>query len=89
MTLRLVLGLIIGAVFVDVAPLDRGWRWVFWNLAMVALPTGLLSVILIPAQEPVVVSRRLPKSMWKRFDLVGVSVLTSMSVCLECIHLLM
>ena len=55
---------------------------------MVALPTGLMSAILIPAQEPVVVSRRLPKSAWKRFDLVGVSVLTSMFVCLEFIHLL-
>ncbi|KAI0667392.1 MFS general substrate transporter [Trametes maxima] len=68
-----VLGLIIGAIFVQYA----SWNWVFWFVALVALPIAALCVFLIPAQEPLddVVGRR--EARWKSLDMIGVSILTA------------
>ncbi|OSD00393.1 MFS general substrate transporter [Trametes coccinea BRFM310] len=69
-----VLGLIIGAIFVQYA----SWSWVFWFVALVALPIALACIFLIPAQEPRVedlAGRR--EARWKSLDIVGVSILTA------------
>ncbi|KAI0641791.1 MFS general substrate transporter [Trametes meyenii] len=69
-----VLGLIIGAIFVQYA----SWNWVFWFVALVALPISALCIFLIPAQEPRlddVTGRR--KARWKSLDMIGVSILTA------------
>ncbi|GBE85688.1 Cephamycin export protein [Sparassis crispa] len=66
-----VLGLIIGAIFVEFA----SWHWVFWFVALVAFPIAGISLLLVPSPE-----RRLnvePKAAkWKSLDIGGVSILT-------------
>ncbi|KAI0731519.1 MFS general substrate transporter [Fomitopsis betulina] len=67
-----VLGLIIGAIFVQYA----NWSWVFWFVAIVAAVITVMCIILVPAQEP----RVRPASAgprWHSLDLVGVSILTT------------
>ncbi|KAI9059413.1 MFS general substrate transporter [Trametes sanguinea] len=69
-----VLGLIIGAIFVQYA----SWSWVFWFVALVALPIAVACIFLIPAQEPRLedlASRR--EARWKSLDIIGVSILTA------------
>ncbi|CDO68542.1 hypothetical protein BN946_scf184998.g39 [Trametes cinnabarina] len=69
-----VLGLTIGAIFVQYA----SWSWVFWFVALVALPIAAICIILIPAQEPRledIAGRR--EARWKSLDIVGVSILTA------------
>ena len=68
---RLVLGLIIGAIFVQYA----NWSWVFWFVALVALPISAVCCFLVPSPHRVVDD--LPtKGRWRTLDLGGVSVLT-------------
>ncbi|KAH9895729.1 MFS general substrate transporter [Cubamyces lactineus] len=69
-----VLGLIIGAIFVQYA----SWPWVFWFVALVALPISAICILLIPAQEPRLedLSGR-KEARWKSLDLGGVSILTA------------
>ena len=67
------LGLIIGAIFIQYA----SWSWVFWFVALVALPISAICIHLIPAQEPRledVAGRK--DARWKSLDLGGVSILT-------------
>ena len=67
-----VLGLIIGAIFVQYA----NWSWVFWFVAIVAALITVMCIILVPPQEPKV----RPASAgprWHSLDLVGVSILTA------------
>ncbi|EIW77864.1 MFS general substrate transporter [Coniophora puteana RWD-64-598 SS2] len=67
-----VLGLIIGAFFVEYA----SWHWVFWFVAIVAIPVAVVGGIIIPPQEPK--AEGLDQSAkWKSLDLIGVSALTT------------
>ena len=67
----IVLGLIIGAIFVQYA----NWSWVFWFVAILAIPIGGLCLWLAPTprrgiDEPLT-------QRWKQLDLGGVSILTA------------
>lgn len=69
------LGLFIGAVLVQYT----SYHWVFWFVAMVAIPVAMACVFIIPPEiakskdEP---DPRNPK--WKCLDLIGISILTGM-----------
>ncbi|KAF9815241.1 hypothetical protein IEO21_04688 [Rhodonia placenta] len=65
-----VLGLIIGAIFVQYA----SWSWVFWFVAMVAFPIAIICFLLVPPQEEVV---HVEGARWKSLDIGGVSILTA------------
>ncbi|CCM01857.1 uncharacterized protein FIBRA_03928 [Fibroporia radiculosa] len=65
-----VLGLIIGAIFVQYA----SWRWVFWFVAIVAFMIAGACVLLVPPQEEQVY---VEGARWKSLDLGGVSILTA------------
>jgi MFS family permease len=64
-----VTGLIIGALFVQLA----SWHWVFWFVAVVALPMALACFFLIPDQA------NHQGREGERLDLVGVFMVTSES----------
>ncbi|KAI0776916.1 MFS general substrate transporter [Trametes elegans] len=69
-----ILGLTIGAIFVQFA----SWSWVFWFVALVALPIAAACMLLIPAQDPHLdglAGRK--EARWKSLDMVGVSILTA------------
>jgi len=69
-----VLGLIIGALFVEFA----SWRWVFWFVAIVAIPIGAACVVLVPPQEaPVADVSESRIAKWKTLDLIGITILTA------------
>lgn len=69
----LVLGLFIGAIFVQFA----SWHWVFWFLAMMTVPIVGVGLALIPPQRASPSSDPQPKwAKFKSLDLVGVSLLT-------------
>lgn len=69
-----ILGLLIGGMFVEWA----SYHWVFWFVAISAVPVSLACVFIIPPRfkettgspEPVKAAK------WKSLDLVGVSILT-------------
>jgi MFS family permease len=67
-----VLGLIIGAIFVEYA----NWRWVFWFATIIALPVAAMCALLVPKQ--VATGDRIQPSREKlrRLDIPGVSTLT-------------
>ncbi|KAH9942633.1 MFS general substrate transporter [Amylocystis lapponica] len=67
-----VLGLVIGAIFVEYA----SWRWVFWFVALVAIPIAATCLFLIPPQEPALEGVEPQVAKWKTLDIVGVSILT-------------
>ncbi|EIN04998.1 MFS general substrate transporter, partial [Punctularia strigosozonata HHB-11173 SS5] len=68
-----VLGLVIGAIFVQYT----SWPWVFWFVAIVALPLAGLCVFLIPKQEERYGEEPMSSSAkFKSLDSVGVSLLT-------------
>ncbi|KAH8105286.1 MFS general substrate transporter [Cristinia sonorae] len=68
-------GIILGAIFVQYAD----WRWVFWFVALIAIPVAGLCVVLIP--NPRSESRGLAGTSgyarWRSLDMVGVSILTA------------
>ncbi len=64
-----VLGLFIGAIFVEFAT----WSWVFWFVAIIAVPVSVLAVWLIPND----IDKSGSKSKMKGLDLIGVSLLTA------------
>ena len=73
-----VLGLIIGAIFVQYA----NWSWVFWFVALVALPISAICCFLVPSPHRAVDD--LPTTgRWRTLDLGGVSVLTGQSSRVE------
>ena len=77
---RVVLGLLIGAILVKVS----SWRWIFWFIAIVALPIAVLSAVLIPGGLTTVPdSPETPKPSLLRkinsLDLGGITLLTGMS----------
>ncbi len=69
-----VLGIIIGALFVQFAT----WRWIFWFNAAVAIPISLLCILLIPnaaAREDE--HEEKPRyTKFQRLDIIGVADLT-------------
>ncbi|KAM5541656.1 hypothetical protein V8D89_004846 [Ganoderma adspersum] len=69
-----VLGLIIGAIFVQFA----SWSWVFWFVALVCMPIATLCIFVIPKQETRTdsVAVRNGVAKWKSLDVIGVSILT-------------
>ncbi|KAI0791391.1 major facilitator superfamily domain-containing protein [Abortiporus biennis] len=71
-----VLGLIIGAIFVEFAT----WKWVFWFVAVISIPIAAACVILIPkhttnSNHPT--SSSSAASRLKSLDLLGVTTLTA------------
>lgn len=74
--LNVVLGLLIGAVLVQLAD----WRWVFWFATIIALPVAMVSVLLIPAQHKQDESHQGALNAAKKMqglDIIGVSFLTA------------
>ncbi|KAG1718127.1 major facilitator superfamily domain-containing protein [Suillus paluster] len=68
-----VLGLLIGAMFVEWA----SYHWVFWFVTFVAVPVALGCVFIIPPQIAETIDTLEPtEAKWKSLDLVGVSILT-------------
>ncbi|KIM88023.1 hypothetical protein PILCRDRAFT_63090 [Piloderma croceum F 1598] len=67
-----VLGLIIGAFFVQFA----SWRWVFWFLALMTTPIALACVVIVPPQATRATDIQSKVSKFKSLDLVGISLLT-------------
>lgn len=63
------LGLFIGAIFVQFAT----WSWVFWFVAIIAVPVSVVAVWLIPNDS----GKSASKSKMKGLDLIGVSILTT------------
>ncbi|KAI0357081.1 MFS general substrate transporter [Trametes cingulata] len=68
-----VLGLTIGAIFVQFA----SWSWVFWFVALIALPIAACCIFLIPTQEPRLEDIDRKDARWRSLDIVGVSILTA------------
>ncbi|KAH9939655.1 MFS general substrate transporter [Epithele typhae] len=68
-----VLGLVVGAIFVQFA----SWSWVFWFVALVCMPISVACVFLVPAQEPHLEEVGAKTyARWRSLDLGGVSILT-------------
>ncbi|KAG0704079.1 major facilitator superfamily domain-containing protein [Suillus ampliporus] len=69
-----VVGLLIGAMFVEWA----SYHWVFWFVAIVAVPVALACVFIIPPQTTKTTDNpEHATAKWKCLDLVGVSILTA------------
>ena len=60
-----------GAIFVEYA----SWPWVFYFIAIVAIPIGGICSVIIPKPSPKADDHS-AGGWWKRFDFVGVFVLT-------------
>ncbi|KIM87717.1 hypothetical protein PILCRDRAFT_258683 [Piloderma croceum F 1598] len=67
-----VLGLIIGAIFVQF----MSWRWVFWFMALMITPIALACVIIVPPQVARAADLQSKTSKFKSLDLPGISFLT-------------
>ncbi|KAG1782220.1 major facilitator superfamily domain-containing protein [Suillus placidus] len=68
-----VLGLMIGAMFVEWA----SYHWVFWFVAIVAVPVALACVFIIPPEISKTTDNLEPAAAkWKSLDTLGVSILT-------------
>ena len=73
------LGLIIGAIFVQFA----SWPWVFWFVSFVAVPISLVCIFLIPGEKPHRDDSAVRKhAKWQGLDIGGVSILTSENISL-------
>ncbi|KAK7681756.1 hypothetical protein QCA50_015103 [Cerrena zonata] len=68
-----VLGLIIGAIFIEFA----NWSWVFWFVALVAIPISGVCTFLIPPQLKREDDDQVQAAKWKSLDLLGISILTA------------
>jgi len=67
-----VLGLIIGAIFVEYT----SWRWVFWFLTLITIPLAVVCMVIIPAQPARTAGLQSKVSKFKSLDVVGVTLLT-------------
>ncbi len=66
--------MVIGAIFVQFT----SWKWVFWFVAIIALPIAAIGAVFIPAQEPKVKKvEDGTEAKWRSLDIVGVTILTS------------
>lgn len=72
-SIGVVLGLIIGAIFVQFT----SWRWTFWFVAIMEVTVAAVAVVLVPPhqREDTVDSLTWSEKL-RRLDLVGVSLLT-------------
>ncbi|KAF8129729.1 major facilitator superfamily domain-containing protein [Boletus edulis] len=69
-----VLGLLIGAVFVQYT----SYHWVFWFVAIVAIPVALACIFVIPPEIAKCKDRPDPHSArWRSLDLIGILILTT------------
>ncbi|KAI0770750.1 major facilitator superfamily domain-containing protein [Irpex lacteus] len=68
-----VLGLIVGAIFVEYAT----WPWIFWFVAIAGLLISLAGAILIPGGFMPATPGISGKPRWMSLDLGGVSILTA------------
>ncbi|KAG2155332.1 major facilitator superfamily [Suillus bovinus] len=69
-----VLGLMIGAMFVQWA----SYHWVFWFVAVVAMPAALACIVIIPPEISNTTNNLKPAAAkWKSLDILGVSILTA------------
>ena len=64
-----VLGLVIGAVFVQFA----SWNWIFWLVTIICAPVVGITIFLIPNQETK--ESKNERTRWKDLDIIGVSIL--------------
>ena len=71
-----VLGILIGAVLVQYA----GWAWIFWFVAIVGVGIAAISLVLIP-------NAKREKGKNVKFDVPGVSLLTSEYFYVRCLAL--
>ena len=78
-----VLGLIIGAIFVQYA----NWSWVFWFVAIVASLIAWFGTIMIPGGFMPTTPSEPGKPRWKALDIGGVSILTGKSANLNGLQL--
>ncbi|KAG8704900.1 hypothetical protein FRC08_001952 [Ceratobasidium sp. 394] len=62
-----VLGTMVGVIFVQYS----SWRWIFWLIAMIALPIAAACIYLIPTKP------RHNDTKVSQLDFVGVSTLTA------------
>ncbi|KAG1864990.1 major facilitator superfamily domain-containing protein [Suillus subalutaceus] len=68
-----ILGLVISAMFVEWA----SYHWVFWFVAIVAVPVALACVFIIPPEISKTTDNLEPAvAKWKSLDLIAVSILT-------------
>jgi energy-coupling factor transporter transmembrane protein EcfT len=73
----LVFGLLFGSMLVEWA----SYHWVFWFVAILAIPVALASVFIIPPQISKTSGNLEPgAAKWKSLDLVGVSIMTGMNI---------
>jgi predicted MFS family arabinose efflux permease len=57
------------------------YHWVFWFVAIVAMPVALACVFVIPSEISKTTDNLEPAvAKWKSLDLLGVSILTGMNV---------
>ncbi|KAJ7751977.1 major facilitator superfamily domain-containing protein [Mycena metata] len=75
---NIVLGLVIGAIFVQFA----SWHWAFWFSALVSLPVAAMSTWLVPPQVLTADRNQPPREKIRRLDILGVSVLTTALILL-------
>ncbi|KAI0070062.1 MFS general substrate transporter, partial [Panus rudis PR-1116 ss-1] len=68
-----VLGLVIGALFVEFTT----WPWVFWFVAIIALPIAGICLFLIPPDVKADEDERPLWARWRSLDMIGVSILTA------------
>ena len=64
-----VLGLVVGAVFVQFA----SWNWIFWLVTIICVPVVGITVFLIPNQDAKESKNECTR--WKDLDIIGVSIL--------------
>ena len=64
-----VLGLVIGAAFVQFA----SWNWIFWLVTIICAPVVGITIFLIPNQETK--ESKNERTGWKDLDIIGVSIL--------------
>ncbi|KZV88947.1 MFS general substrate transporter [Exidia glandulosa HHB12029] len=70
-----VLGLIIGAIFIEFA----NWHWVFYLAAIISIPIAGVCAFMVPAQPP---PEDIEERKLKNLDLPGIAILTSAVVLL-------
>ncbi|KAI6122316.1 major facilitator superfamily domain-containing protein [Pisolithus croceorrhizus] len=68
-----VLGFLVGAMFVQWA----SYRWAFWLVGIVAVPAGLICMVIIPRNATTMENHDCSVAKWRTLDIIGVSILTA------------
>lgn len=69
MRIIIVLGVIVGGIFVELTT----WRWIMWFMGIVGITVAAVSTVVVPPSAP-----RRDKPSWRRLDLGGASLITGM-----------